>query len=89
MPQADKPPTRLRARREAAHGHADRSRQRAHGGAAARAGLLKGGDLYDIENVSVVHHVNQALRAHKLFQRDKDYIVKDDRSSSSTSSPAA
>ncbi len=41
------------------------------------AGLLKGdGGLYDIENVSVVHHVNQALRAHTLFQRDKDYIVR-------------
>ncbi len=40
------------------------------------AGLLKGATLYDVENVSVVHHVNQALRAHKLFQRDKDYIVK-------------
>ncbi len=40
------------------------------------AGLIKGGSLYDVENVSVVHHVNQALRAHKLFQRDKDYIVK-------------
>ncbi|BBE73828.1 preprotein translocase subunit SecA [Oharaeibacter diazotrophicus] len=40
------------------------------------AGLLKGGSLYDVENVSVVHHVNQALKAHKLFQRDKDYIVK-------------
>jgi preprotein translocase subunit SecA len=42
------------------------------------AGLLKGESLYDIENVSVVHHVNQALRAHKMFQRDKDYIVKND-----------
>ncbi|MFN3349319.1 preprotein translocase subunit SecA [Pseudorhodoplanes sp.] len=40
------------------------------------AGLLKGNSLYDIENVSTVHHVNQALRAHKLFQRDKDYIVR-------------
>jgi preprotein translocase subunit SecA len=40
------------------------------------AGQLKGGSLYDAENVSVVHHVNQALRAHKLFQRDKDYIVR-------------
>ncbi|HWC91557.1 MAG TPA: preprotein translocase subunit SecA, partial [Pseudolabrys sp.] len=40
------------------------------------AGLLKGGKLYDVENVSVVHHVNQALRAHKLFQRDQDYIVR-------------
>src|SRR6202043_521873 len=42
------------------------------------AGLLKSDHLYDIENVSVVHHVNQALRAHKLFQRDRDYIVRND-----------
>ncbi|HRQ26379.1 preprotein translocase subunit SecA [Hyphomicrobium sp.] len=41
----------------------------------ADAELLKG-SLYDIENVTLVHHVNQALKAHKLFQRDKDYIVK-------------
>ena len=40
------------------------------------ADQLKGDSLYDVENVSVVHHVNQALRAHKLFQRDKDYIVR-------------
>jgi preprotein translocase subunit SecA len=40
--------------------------------------LLKGDSLYDVENVSTVHHVNQALRAHKLFQRDKDYIVRND-----------
>src|ERR1041385_6146582 len=40
------------------------------------AKLLKSDSLYDIENVSVVHHVNQALRAHKLFQRDNDYIVR-------------
>ena len=40
------------------------------------AGLLKTDSLYDVENVSTVHHVNQALRAHKLFQRDKDYIVR-------------
>jgi preprotein translocase subunit SecA len=39
-------------------------------------GLLKGEHLYDVENVSTVHHVNQALRAHKLFHRDKDYIVR-------------
>ncbi len=38
--------------------------------------LLKGETLYDVENVSTVHHINQALRAHKLFSRDKDYIVK-------------
>jgi preprotein translocase subunit SecA len=42
------------------------------------AGLLKGDHLYDVENVSTVHHVNQALRAHKLFQADKDYIVRND-----------
>src|ERR1017187_5455451 len=42
------------------------------------AGQLKGDSLYDVENVSVVHHINQALRAHSLFQRDKDYIVRDD-----------
>src|SRR6202165_65416 len=41
-----------------------------------QAGLLKSDSLYDVENVSVVHHVNQGLRAHKLFQRDKDYIVR-------------
>jgi len=40
------------------------------------AGLLKGTSLYDIENVTVVHHVNQALKAHTLFQKDRDYIVK-------------
>ncbi|MET0192374.1 MAG: preprotein translocase subunit SecA [Hyphomicrobiaceae bacterium] len=42
-------------------------------------GLLKGDSLYDIENVTVVHHVNQALKAHKLFMRDRDYIVKADQ----------
>jgi preprotein translocase subunit SecA len=40
------------------------------------AGQLKSDALYDVENVSVVHHINQALRAHRLFQRDKDYIVR-------------
>ena len=40
--------------------------------------LAEGANLYDPESTSVVHHVNQALRAHKLFQRDKDYIVRDD-----------
>src|ERR1051326_2554535 len=42
-------------------------------------GALEEGDLYDINNIVVVHHVNQALRAHKLFQLDKDYIVKDSK----------
>ncbi|MGY5812051.1 preprotein translocase subunit SecA [Rhizobium sp. LEGMi198b] len=40
------------------------------------AGLLKAESLYDVENVAIVHHVNNALKAHKLFQRDKDYIVR-------------
>jgi len=42
------------------------------------AGLLKGNALYDIENVAIVHHVNNALKAYKLFSRDKDYIVRND-----------
>jgi preprotein translocase subunit SecA len=44
-----------------------------------QAGLLEAGTLYDIHNVSLVHHANQALRAHKLFARDTDYIVRDDK----------
>jgi preprotein translocase subunit SecA len=40
------------------------------------AGVLKEGSLYEAANVTLVHHVQQALRAHKLFQRDKDYIVR-------------
>lgn len=43
------------------------------------AGLLDEGGLYDVNNVSLVHHANQALRAHHLFARDTDYIVKDDK----------
>jgi len=39
---------------------------------------LKGENLYDIENVALVHHLNSALRAHKMFQREKDYIVRND-----------
>ncbi|CAK0772937.1 protein translocation ATPase [Azospirillaceae bacterium] len=42
-------------------------------------GLLKTGNLYDIQNINLVHHANQALRAHILFTRDKDYIVKEDK----------
>ena len=45
----------------------------------AKNGVMTEGGLYDIANVSLVHHVNQALRAHKLFQKDKDYIVKDNK----------
>ena len=44
-----------------------------------QVGLIKEGGLYDIGNVSLVHHVNQALRAHKMHIRDVDYIVKDDK----------
>ena len=40
------------------------------------AGLLKEGSLYDAANVTIVHHVQQALKAHTLFQKDKDYIVR-------------
>src|SRR5580692_7228421 len=43
------------------------------------AGLLRSGTLYDIQNVALVHHANQALRAHKLFALDTDYIAKDDK----------
>jgi preprotein translocase subunit SecA len=43
----------------------------------AAAGMLKGENLYDAANVTIVHHVQQALRAHKMFQAEKDYIVKD------------
>ena len=44
-----------------------------------QSGLMTTGSLYDINNVGLVHHVNQALRAHKLFARDTDYINKDDK----------
>ncbi|MBU1306159.1 MAG: preprotein translocase subunit SecA, partial [Alphaproteobacteria bacterium] len=44
----------------------------------AADGLLKTGSLYDLENVALVHHANSALRAHKLFRKDKDYIVRND-----------
>ncbi len=43
------------------------------------AGVLTEGNLYDIFNVSVVHHVQQSLRAHTLFSRDVDYIVREDQ----------
>ncbi len=44
-----------------------------------QAGMIEEGGLFDINNVSLLHHANQALRAHKLFARDTDYIVKDDK----------
>ena len=40
------------------------------------SGLLQEGNLYDTANISLVHHMNQALRAHTLFERDKDYMVR-------------
>ncbi|WP_425046871.1 preprotein translocase subunit SecA [Primorskyibacter sp. S87] len=43
----------------------------------ARDMLAEGQTLYDPESTTVVHHINQGLRAHKLFQKDKDYIVRD------------
>ncbi|MGI9493126.1 MAG: DEAD/DEAH box helicase, partial [Geminicoccaceae bacterium] len=45
----------------------------------AESDLLKHPELYDIANVTLVHHVNQALRAHVLFTRDVDYLVKNDK----------
>lgn len=42
-------------------------------------GLITQGGLYDMVNMSLVHHLNSALKAHKLFKRDKDYIVKDNK----------
>ncbi|WP_308910629.1 preprotein translocase subunit SecA [Pseudokordiimonas caeni] len=39
-------------------------------------GILKSEDLYDYENTAIVHHVDQALKARMMFERDKDYIVK-------------
>jgi preprotein translocase subunit SecA len=44
-----------------------------------KEGMLESGELYDIQNVSLVHHANQALKAHKLFHRDVDYIVNDNK----------
>ncbi|MXO90080.1 preprotein translocase subunit SecA [Pontixanthobacter aquaemixtae] len=43
------------------------------------AGLLETENLYDVENTQVVHHLDQALKANKMFKRDTDYIVKDDK----------
>ncbi|MGQ3487862.1 preprotein translocase subunit SecA [Roseovarius pacificus] len=43
----------------------------------SRGLLEEGQSLYDPESTTIVHHVNQGLRAHKLFQKDKDYIVRD------------
>ena len=44
----------------------------------SKAGILKNNNFYDPENLSLVHHVNQALRANHLFQKGKDYIIQND-----------
>ncbi len=43
----------------------------------SNAGILKNNNFYDPENLHLVHHVNQALRANHLFEKGKDYIIKD------------
>ncbi|MDR1235861.1 MAG: preprotein translocase subunit SecA [Holosporaceae bacterium] len=45
----------------------------------AEAGLIKTGNLYDLQNITTVHHVNNALKAHHMFKRDVDYIVKNNK----------
>ena len=68
---------RFRARREGALRDLHRGRHgEGRGASCGRPGSCTGETLYDVENVAIVHHLNNALRAHKLFQRDKDYIVK-------------
>jgi preprotein translocase subunit SecA len=67
---------RLRDRREAAHRDLHREGTEKMENLLREAGMLKGDSLYDIENVAIVHHLNNALKAHRLFQRDKDYIVR-------------
>ena len=44
----------------------------------SNAGILKNNNFYDPENLNLVHHVNQALRANHLFEKGRDYIIKDD-----------
>ena len=48
-------------------------------GVLRESGLLKSDNLYDYENTQIVHHVDQALKARTMFERDTDYIVKDDK----------
>ncbi len=43
----------------------------------SQSGILKNNNFYDPENLNLVHHVNQALKANHLFKKGKDYIVKD------------
>ena len=70
---------RFRHRREAALGDLHRpGHRKARSQHAAKQGCSKSASLYDIENVALVHHLNSALRAHKMFAKDKDYIVRND-----------
>ena len=41
--------------------------------------MKKDSSIYDMENVNLVHHINQALKAHKIFNKDTDYLVKDNQ----------
>ncbi|MCB8879684.1 preprotein translocase subunit SecA [Acidisoma cellulosilytica] len=43
------------------------------------AGIIEEGNLYDVFNISILHHTQQSLRAHTLFTRDVDYITRDDK----------
>ena len=70
---------RLRNGRKAAHGNPDRDRHRAYRAAAARCRPAQRAIFTTSRTSRIVHHVNQALRAHTLFLRDRDYIVKDDK----------
>ena len=45
----------------------------------SNAGILKNNNFYDPENLNLVHHVNQALRANHLFEKGKDYIIQDNK----------
>ena len=66
------------AGRENSQRHLHRRGQRVSGRHLAASGILpEGQSLYDPESTTIVHHVNQGLRAHKLFTKDKDYIVRD------------
>ena len=40
--------------------------------------IIKEGNLFDVKNISLLHHINQALRAHKLFKKNTHYMVKND-----------
>ena len=46
-------------------------------GLVSKAGLMQEGNLYDMQNISLLHHVNQALKAEHLFEREVHYIIED------------